>query len=173
MELKKSLYFTIDSIIAGGIILIFIGFFSSFYLEEQSSFHLSYFSQDFIRVLGTIAVRDIDNNYIKSLINDGTISNPDNTVLEQIGEFWAENEMVLANKTASNVTSMWVYNTTGIGIWVNNQTIYNKDLPLKKSLVSSKKIVSGIKKGVVPSPHSRQNPPTLWGPAIVEVRVWE
>ena len=173
MELKKGYYFTMDSIIAGGIILILIMLTSSFYVKEQSTFHLNYLSQDLIRVLGTSTVGEIKNGYTNALINDMTITNLKNTVLEQIGEFWAENEMILANKTASNVTSPWVSNTTGVGIWINNETIYNKDVPIKKSLVSSKKIISGIKKGQPSGSGSRQNPPALWGPAIVEVRVWE
>lgn len=173
MELKKGFYFTIDSLVAGGIIIILIILISSFYIKEQSYLHLNYLSQDVARVLETMKVSEIDNNYVKSLINDGTITHLDNTLLEQIGEFWAQDQMVFANKTASNITSLWVSDTTGIGIWINNENVYSKNVPIKKSLISSKKIISGIKKGQAPSSNTRQNPPVLWGPAIAEVRVWE
>ena len=176
MELKKGIYFTIDSIIAGGIILIVIILASSFYLSERPSIHLSYLSQDLIKILTTITVEEIDNEYINSLISSGEITNLDNTVLEQIGEFWAENTedgRIMANRSFSNVTTPWISNTTGFGLWIDNETIYKRDMPVKKSLVSIKKIISGITKGQTSGAETRKDPPTLWGPAIVEVRVWE
>lgn len=173
MELKRGFYFTFDSIIAGGITLVFIILISSFYIKEQSSIHLNYLSQDIIRLLGTVTVSEIDNNYIKSLINDGTILNLDNTILEQVGEFWADNDMVSASKTASNVTENWISNNTGFGIWMDNEIIYKRDIPIKKYLVSSKKMISGIRKGGTSSSPTRNKPPSLWGPAIAEVRAWE
>ncbi len=172
MRLKRAFYFTLDSIIAGSIILTIILLISSFYSKEQSTSRLNYLSSDLALVLDTIKVRDIDNNYVKSLISDGTIKNMDNTILEQIGEFWAKDDMEHANKTASNVIEQWVSNTTGFGIWINDEAIYNRNITMKSSLVSSRKMISGIAKGQA-SGLTRANPPTLWGPAIAEVRSWE
>jgi len=169
---KKGIYFTLDSIIAGTIVIVIILLTSSFYIKEQPSVHLNYLSQDLIKTLSTLNVEEIDNEYINSLIADQTITNLDNTILEQIAEFWADDELVLANRTASNVTELWVSNVTGVGIWINNETIYNNNISLKKSLISTKKIISGIEKGQT-SVSTRKNPPTLWGPVIVEVRVWQ
>ena len=172
MELKRGVYFTIDSVIAGGIILVAIILASSPYVYEQPSIHLSFLSQDLIRVLGALNVEESNNEYVKSLIDDGMITNLDNTILEQVGEFWARDMMDLANKTVRNVTEPFVQNTTGFGLWINNNSIYERSVPVQKSLVSGKKIVSGLAKGETPG-LTRQDPPTLWGPAIVEVRVWE
>ena len=149
MELKKGIFFTIDSIIAAGIIFSVIIFASSVYVKEQPSFNLNYFSQDLLRTLSTLTVVEINNEYINILIDDNTIteSDLDNTVLEQIGEFWAKNDLENANKTASNVTDLFIPNNIGFGMWINNETIYARDIPIKKALVSSKKIMSGIEKG--------------------------
>ena len=172
MELKKAIYFTLDSIIAGGIVLTIIMLLSSFYSKEPDATHLNYLSNDLISILGSVKVKEIGNSYIKSLINDGTITNLDNTVLQQIGEFWADNEIDLAKKTALNVTEPWLSTHTGSGVWINNEVIYNKDVPVKMYLISSKKMISGIAKGHT-TDLTRKNPPTLWGPAIIEVRLWE
>lgn len=173
MELKKGYYFTLDSIVASGIILILITIIPSFYVEEHATTHLNYMADDLMETLGTLKVGETKNGYIKGLISSGSISKLDNTVLEQISEFWADNQISLANKTASNVTGSWAPDNLGIGIWINNETVYSRDVPLKKSLVSSRKSISGIKKGDPQGQSSRQNPPTLWGPVIIEVRVWE
>ena len=170
-KLKKGIFFTIDSIIAAGIIFSVIIFASSFYVKEQPSFNLNFLSQDLIKTLSTLNVVEIDNEYINILIADQTITNLDNTILEQIAEFWAADELVLANRTTSNVTELWVSNVTGFGIWINNESIYNNNISLKKSLISTKKIISGIEKGQT-SGSTRKNPPTLFGPIIVEIRVW-
>jgi len=172
MGMKKGIYFAIDSILAGAIILVVIAATSSFYLNEQPSFHVNFLSRDLITTLSTLNVKDINNEYINILIDDSTITNTNNSILEQIGEFWADDDIERANKTAMNVTEPLVPFNFGYGIWINNETIYTRDLPLTKSLISSKKFISGIAKGEA-SGLTRSNPPTLWGPAVAEVRIWQ
>lgn len=169
---KKGVFFTIDSILAAGIIFAVILFASSVYVKEQPSFHLNYLSQDLVRTLSTLTVEEVNNEYLNERIANGDITNLDNTILEQISEFWADGNMEFANKTVSNVTESFVYNISGFGIWIDNEAIYTRDMPLKKSLISSKKIISGIEKGKT-SGLTRKNPPTLFGPIVVEVRVWQ
>ena len=170
--MKKGLFFTIDGILAAGIVFATIIFASSFYAEEQPTFHVSYMSKDLIDTLSVANVQKINNGYINSLISDNTITNLDNTVLDQIVEFWAENDMEKAKKTASNVTAPLVPDTTGFSILIDGETIYSRDKPITKSLASSKKIISGIAKGHQTG-NTRNNPPTLFGPVIVEIRVWQ
>jgi hypothetical protein len=170
-KMKKGVFFTIDSIVAAGIILAVILFASSFYVKEQPNFYLNYLSQDLTRILSTLNVEEIDNEYINECIAGGNIENLDNTVLEQIVEFWADDELEYAEKTTSNVTDLLMSDVIGFGVWINNEAIYQRDMPIEESLVSSKKIVSGIEKGESWG-ETRQNPPTLLGPVIVEVRVW-
>lgn len=171
IKMKKGMFFTIDSIVAAGIILAVILFASSSYVKEQPNFYLNYLSQDLTRILSTLTVEEIDNVYINERIDNADIENLDNTVLEQIIEFWADDELEYANKTVSNVTDLLVSDIIGFGVWIDNETIYQRDMPIKESLVVSKKIVSGTAKGESWG-ETRQNPPTLLGPVIVEVRVW-
>ncbi len=168
--MKKGVFFTMDSILAGGIIIIVIISASSFYIKEPATFHMEYFSQDLIRTLSALTVEEIDNGYIDSLSSSDV--DKDNTILEQIADFWAKGQLEYANKTASNVTGLFVPGNMGFGIWINNETIYTRDIPAKASVVSSKKLISGIEKGKT-SGLTRNNPPRLLGPVIAEVRVWQ
>ena len=170
-KMKKGIFFTIDSIIAAGIIFVVIVYASSFYVKEQPSFNLNYLSQDITKTLSTLTVKEIDNEYINERISSGDITNLDNTILEQISEFWADDQMVFANRTASNVTDLFVPDNIGFGIWIDKQTIYSRSTPITKSLVSSKKIISGIEKSQTTG-ETRKNPPILLGPVVVEVRIW-
>ena len=170
--MKKGLFFTIDGILAAGIVFATIIFASSFYAEEQPTFHVNYMSQDLMDTLSAANVQKINNKYINSLISDGTITNLDNTVLDQIVEFWAKNDISRANKTASNVTAPLIPDTSGFGVWIDNEAVYIRDKAIIKSLTSSKKIISGVAKGQQTA-KTRNNPPTLFGPAVVEIRVWQ
>ena len=177
MELKKGLYFTIDGIISAAIILALILLVSPFYIKQTSITNLNFLSQDFLNVFSTIKFKDTNNPYIKNnpYINgliSSQIINKDNAILQQVAEFWASSQMDYAHETVRIVMEPWVPNATGYGVWVNNDMIYQRDMPVKNSLVSSKKMISGIAKGQT-SQNTRKSPPTLWGPAIVEVRVWQ
>jgi len=171
MELKKGIFFTLDGIIAAGIIFFIILLTSSIYVNEQVSFNLNFMSQDIIRTLSSLTINEIGNTYIDELISSGDITNLDNTIMEQIVEFWADDKLLIANRTASNVTDLFVPENIGFGMWINNDTIYKRDMPVKNSLISSKKVISGFAKGQT-SGDTRKIPPALLGPAIVEVRIW-
>lgn len=170
-KFKKGIYFTIDSLIAGGIVLTIILMASSSYIKEQPSTQLNYLSQDLINILATLEVDEIDNAYINNLIDTGTIKNLDNTVLEQIVEFWYNEHLSLARGIVINVTKPWVSNKTGYGLWIENQTIYAREKPISKTLVSSKRIVTLTTGEIADS--FRSNIPTLEGSVIVEIRVWD
>ena len=172
MGIRKGMFFTMDSILAAGIILLTIIFASSSYISERPTFHLNYLSQDLTRTLSTLTVEEIGNEYINERIDYNDITNLDNTVLEQIVEFWADDELEHASKTVSNVTEPVVANTTGFGVWIDNEAVYTRDMPITRSLISSKRVVSGVAKGETTS-ETRKYPPTLFGPVVFEVRVWQ
>jgi hypothetical protein len=169
---KKGIFFTIDAILGAGIVFAAVYFASTFYVEEQPTFHVDYKSQDLLDALASANVVEIKNPYVDSLISSGDITNLDNSIIQQIVEFWVEGDISKANKTASNVSSPLIPTNNGFGVWIDGDAIYTKDVPLKKSLISSKKIVSGASKGQQTG-ETRSNPPTLFGPAIVEIRVWQ
>ena len=171
--MKKGIFFTIDSIVAAGIIFIVILYSSSFYVDDRPSFNLNFLSQDIIKTLSTLNVVEVNNVYLNELIDTSilTESELENTVLEQIAEFWAAGDLDMANKVASNVTDFFIPSNTGFGIWVDNEVIYSRNMEITNSLVSTKKIISGIEKGKT-NGETREKPPTLLGPVVVEVRVW-
>lgn len=166
---NKGFFFTMDSILAGGIILVVILLSSSSYVNKQPSVHLNYLSQDLVRTLSAITVEEIDNEYLNARIASGDITNPDNTVLEQISEFWADGEMEFASNSVLSVIEPILPNSVGFGVWIDDELVYQRDVPLTKSLVSSKIIVSGVETTL----ETRKYPPTSFGPVVFEVRVWQ
>jgi hypothetical protein len=173
MGLKKGIYFTIDSAIAGTIILIAIVFTSFFYIKEPQNVQINFASHDLITILSTLNVKEINNEHLNLLISSEIVDILDSSVLEQVVRFWAEDNIDEANRTIRNITEPWLDGDLGFSVLVSNETIYSRDLPVRKSLVSSKSYISGFEKGNANQEPSREAPPSLWGPAEIEVRVWE
>jgi hypothetical protein len=146
MSKKRGQFFTIDAILAAGIFLVVILLVSGSYVSEQDKAQASFMSQDTVRVFTNLRVDELGNEYVQSLIDTGAITRTDNTILEQIGEFWAEDHLELAEKFASNVTYFLVPERFGFGIYVNKEEVYSRDKDVTGNLISSRKIISGIAK---------------------------
>src|SRR3989344_2010813 len=144
--MKKAVFFTIDSLLASGIIIISVLLVANFYSAEQQQININYASQDLVRIFSTMNVGEVNNDYAKSLIASGEITNINNTILEQIGDFWAENKIELAKNFTKNLTEDIIPAAYGFSVLVNDEPIYSRNLPVKRSLVSSRKIISGIAK---------------------------
>lgn len=143
---KKSVFFTIDALLASGIIILSIVLISKFYYSEQQTANVNYASRDLINVFSALTVSQINNAYVQNLTASGIITNTNNTLIEQIGEFWSEESPELAANFTRNITEGVIPSNYGFSVLVNDEVIYSRSLPLTRSLVSSKKIISGIAK---------------------------
>ncbi len=144
--MKKAVFFTIDSVLASGIIIVAVLLVANFYSVEQQKSNLNYASQDIVRVFSTMVVGQVNNDYINSLISSGLIANVNNTIIEQIGEFWADGNADLAKNFTRNLTEDIIPGIFGFSILVNGEEIYSRNTPSIRALVSSRKLVSGIAK---------------------------
>jgi len=142
----KAIFFTLDSLLASGIVIVSILLISNFYSSQQQSVNVNYASQDLARVFSTMGVGEVNNDYVKSLIASGDITNANNTILEQIGDFWTNDELNLSYNFTKNLTDDVIPSNYGVSILVNGEEIYSRNIPVKRALVSSRKIISGIAK---------------------------
>ncbi len=142
--MKKAVFFTIDSLLAAGIIIIAITLVSNFYVAEQQKVEVVHASQDLVKVFSTLTVEEVNNAYVRNLTESGVIKNTNNTILEQIGSFWSENNLELAENFTKNLTENIIPGRYGFSVLVNGEEIYSRNLPVKRILISSRKIISGI-----------------------------
>ena len=146
MAMKKAIFFTIDSLLASGIVIAAVLLVSNFYSVETQNANVNYASQDLIRVFSTMTVAEVDNGYVKTLIENGEITNMNDTILEQIGNFWAQDKIELAENFTKNLTEDIFPAAYGFSILVDGEEIYSRNIPVKRALVSSRKIITGIAK---------------------------
>ena len=125
---KKGIYFTLDSIIAANIILIGLILASSFYINEEPTTHLNYISGDLIKTLAELKISETSNAFVNELIAEGNITRLNNSIIEQIGEFWAEGN----NELAGNLTKEFVYDligdSYGAGFYINDEELFTEPI---------------------------------------------
>lgn len=143
---KSGIFFTVDALLASSILLTTILLLSAVYTSDKPTVFLNYQSEDIINALGSLKVAELDNSYVDELILNKNITNLNNSVLEQIGEFWAFKKFAIAEKFIKNITDNMLPEKTGFGIWVNNELIYNKSAMESDSSVSVKSLISGYEK---------------------------
>ena len=105
MALKKAMFFSVDAIIGAGILLATLILLTNYYISEHQTTRLNYVSQDIIECLTELKVNEVNNSYVSDLISDKRIKNLNNSIIEQIGEFWANNLNQRGIKDLGNIGS--------------------------------------------------------------------
>ena len=181
MMKKRGYFFSLDAITAIGVMVIGIVLvlISTSYQPSETS--LVFISTDLMNTLQSTNVFDINEqeySYVEKLKNNSNITNLDNTILEQIGEFLyreSEYSCTYCREMAANftrdLTNFSVPEQYSFEILVNNESIFNRSTtnptsqPLKNQssmLMPSKRLFSGI-----------INRTDVWGPYTAEVIVWQ
>src|SRR3989344_7786178 len=153
MAVRKGYFYTIDALIAATLIFMAVLIIPKFYLAEPQSQNLNFVSQDIISTLSTIKVKDSTNPYIQSLIASNNITNTENTIIEQIAQFWALGQTQIAQDLTKNITDGIVPENTNFGLWITSGTCtwftsQNKTPIENSSFISvSTAIISGVEEG--------------------------
>ena len=85
---RKGFFFTFDAFFALALILFALIISAKFFIEEQVSPPIDYMSKDVINSLANIKINEVNNSWVRYLISNGTIVRTNNSVIEQIGEFY-------------------------------------------------------------------------------------
>lgn len=142
---KKGYFFTVDALIALIVVILVIivvkPVTTNFEPEPQ-------IQEDLMKALSSIKIKDLDNSYAQTLISNGTITNLNNTVLEQLGEFYAlssDNAENLANSILNDLNL-----SENVGIFFNDAKKGEKSRTPYENAVSikvSRQVISGIQQG--------------------------
>ena len=172
---KRGYFFLLDSIIALGVLIIggFLVFAS--YTKAPSKEEPKFLSETTMDFFADTKISDINNAYAGfngQLWQQGDITNDDNTLLQQIGEFYAKNQLGTAEKFIGNLTENIIPVQYLFEFRMNNQLLYpinpsQDHLNSKQStaiLIPSRKIVHG---------YLNQETGDLFGPYAAEVLVWQ
>ena len=172
---KKGFFFILDAVL--GLIIIIIGVFliSNSRVNVQPPTQVSLLSNDLLNFFSKTKIKDLNNPYAGiggELWNGGVITDQENSLLQQIGEFYATNKGGIAESFVESVSKDIVPYQYRYEVWMNGDIIYPanpspvhvQSKQSTKLLLTSKKITFGIVNGTLSK---------IWGPYTAEVFVWE
>lgn len=147
MKNKKGYFLSIDALIALILILTIVLIVRPGITEIQTKTQ-SDIQEDLLRSLSSVKIGDLDDTYTKELITQGKITNLNQSVLEQIGEFYAKSDPeanILAQVLLNNLST-----NKNIGLYFNSLEIAsssNKPFANATNIWISRQIISGIQQG--------------------------
>jgi len=170
MNKRGAYFFVIDALIGASIIFLsLIIIFNTNFSSPESNPTLR-MMEDYTDYLVSTRVREIQGPITAKLVSNGNITNVDNTLLEQLTEFYYLN--VTGARDTTNI--MWdftdeiskglVSEQRSFSVYVNKTLVYediDSVLDQSRLVVNSKKIS-----------YKRINDTFIYGPVIIEVKLW-
>src|SRR3989338_6601187 len=107
IEGRRGYFFLIDSILALGVLVIggFLVF--SSYTQTPTKEDATVLAESLMDFFSNTKIKEVNNAYAGlggELWQQGTITNEENTLLQQLGVFYAKNDLGTAEKFIANVT---------------------------------------------------------------------
>ncbi len=144
---KKAYFFSVDALIATIFIIIIMLIIPIFYSSEKTNINLEYTSRDIATILSSTKVSEISDPVIEQYILDKKITNINNSILEQIAEFWTQGQKT----EATNITKSILSNLTSLNydyaVVVENEIVYNSSVKSIDYLITTKRLMSGVAPG--------------------------
>ncbi len=163
---RKGQYFTIDAFIASMIVAVTLVIVLAARTSTPYTSQSEAASEGLAESLSQVKLSELNNQMIINMSRNGTITNLDNTILQQVTEFYIVGNRHYAFELLKNVSQTIIPNQYSFAVIVNNNLIYNRTVKSENSsavLVSSKKLIFGVINKTA----------LAYGPTIAEVRVWQ
>lgn len=172
---KRGYFFVLDAVLGLSIIVIGVFLVTSSYINVPQPAQVGLLSDDLLDFLSNTKIKNLNNPYAGiggELWSQGLITDLDNSLLQQAGEFYATNMTDTAEKFIANVSKEVLPEQFRYEVVMNDVVLYPKTLTPEhiKSrsntslLLTSKKITFGV---------LNKTTSNLWGPYKAEVFVWE
>lgn len=170
MNKRGAYFFVIDALIAASIIFMSLMLIFNTHVSSPESNPALRMVEDYTDFLVGTKIRELQAPYVQDLIDDGNITHLDNTILEQLTEFYYINESGARDTTnimwafVRNISQGIISEQRSFSVFVNQTIVYEEiNSPLQQSrlVVNSKKIS-----------YKRINETYIYGPIMVEVKLW-
>ncbi len=175
LQKKRGYFFALDAVLALFVLIIGVFLVASFYIEAPQPAQVSLLSDDLMNFLSETKIKNLNNAFAGIggvLWVNGTITDADNSLLQQIGEFYATENFDTAEKFVQNVSENIIPSQFLYELWINTTIIYPKEPSAEHNrsknstalLLTSKEITFGV---------INKTTSNVWGPYKAEVFVWE
>jgi len=105
---KRGVYFIMDAILAAILLISALALITEQPMMKENSKQIDYFSKDILRALTALKISDFNstnrnNIVVVEEISNGNITSQDNSILEQIGEYWAKNDTIKSSRLSLEI----------------------------------------------------------------------
>ena len=162
----KAQYLTIDAFIASMIVAVALVIVLAAKSAQPYTTQSELISKGFTETLTSSRLSELNNPLVINMTKNSTITNVDNTVLQQATEFYFTARRHYAAELIKNVTSKLIPPQYSFKLLINNDLIYERAVSNENTsavLVSSKKLIFGVVNRTA----------LVYGPTITEFRVWQ
>lgn len=172
---KRGYFFTLDATL--GLFVLVIGVFLvlSFNIEAPPPVQVGFIANDIMNFLSGTKIKDLNNPYAGiggELWKQELITDSENTLIQQAGEFYYRQREDLAEKFLQNVSEQVVPSQFRYEIWLENTRVYPRSPSLEhihskdntSIMLTSKRLTFGLVNKTVSE---------VWGPYKAEVFAWQ
>lgn len=168
---RGSYFYVIDAFIASIIILAALIVIFSRFFSQQPSAQAFYTAEDFLSTIERTPVVTLDDPRIRTWINDGNITNPQLSTIEQLVYFRIQDQIANPDTTNANdlatIIAASAPTKVGIIILADGQPLYNQTrgaTPLAdaNTMLTAKRVIV-----------LKSTPYEVHPPMIIEVRTWQ
>lgn len=175
LKKKRGYFFVLDA--ALGLTVLAIGAFlvASLYTSTPEPSQVGLLSEDLMNFLANTKIRDLNNLYAGiggELWKNGNITSADNSLLQQIGEFYYKGNYAVAEKFVQNISVNVVPSQFRYEVWMDRTLVYPRNPDAQHLLSKSSTDILLTSKEIAFSVINITNG-TIWGPYEVEVFVWQ
>lgn len=172
---KRGYFFVIDAMLGLAVIIVGVFLITASYSKIPQPTQVTFLADDLLNFLANTKIKDLNDPYAGiggDLWNQGTITDGENSLLQQIGIFYKTKNFQIASKFTGNVTIGVVPPQYRYEVWIDDAIIYpipqtsghNSSKNNTQLLLTSKQITFGILNTTTSD---------LFGPYKAEVFVWE
>ncbi|MBS3085590.1 VWA domain-containing protein [Candidatus Pacearchaeota archaeon] len=144
MKNHKAYFYSLDALIALIVILGVVLVIKPSVIIKAPQMNLQ---EDLLNVLSSLKVGEIDNPYVQNLVSTGEIVDLNQSVLEQIGEFYAVGDIKAELMTNAVLSQLEPENN--LGVYFSGIPIYENGIPISdaRDIWTARQIISGIQAG--------------------------
>jgi hypothetical protein len=139
---RKGVFFSLDALVALSLIFLSVLIIYPIVTMQESE---NFVQDDLIKILSSMKIGETNDAFVQALIANGTITNTNNSVLEQIGEFYVA-DVDTARALAKTMIST-ISEKENIGIWYGNTLLASRNISSfedSENVVIGRQSISGI-----------------------------
>jgi len=145
---NRGIFYTMDALLASFLILMAILLIYAAYTPEESPIEQkTYISQDILTSLSELKIYELNNTFVNAEIANGNITDINQSVIDQVGQYWALNQSLKAQILLESVLNGSLPKGQSVLVTINSTSFSLQNYSGIKDSSTSMRMISGIAEG--------------------------